>query len=319
MSVPFSAKTLNRAYGAYTPSTVHITNTEMAYFYRKYLFQKAISQVVATVPETWKRAKNWLMYLIFGAGYVGVFNTKEYGIMFDRVGLGGLNVFYQPSYFIVANPLITPSRNVQIGTDGELIMLQPTYSGIADLCIYYGDMLALAAETAAVNLQNSKISTVFAADSKTAAESFKKLYDNISSGEPAVTVDKNLFRQDEKGALVPAWLMFAQNVKNTYVVSDIISDMRKIEAMFDSAVGIPNANTDKRERLVTDEVNANNVSTYSLLSMWIENLQESCKRIHSLFGIGKSELWFDWRFPPEMNNGGDMDASGTVDARAADV
>ena len=97
------------------------------------------------------------------------------------------------------------------------------------------------------------------------------------------------------------------------------SDMRKIEAMFDSAVGIPNANTDKRERLVTDEVNANNVSTYSLLSMWIENLQESCKRIHSLFGIGKSEIWFDWRFPPEMNNGGDMDASGTVDARTADV
>ena len=316
MSVPYSAKQLNRAYSAYTPSTVHVTNTEMAYFYRRYLFQKAVAQVKVTVPRTWERAKNWLMYLIFGTGYVGVFNTREYGIMFDRVGLGGLNVFYQPSYFIAANPLITPSRQVQVGTEGELIMLQPTYSGISDLCIYYGDLLALAAETAAVNLQNSKISTIFAADSKSASESFKKLYDSISSGEPATTVDKSLFKVDERGQLVPGWLMFSQNVKNTYVVSDILSDMRKIEAMFDSEVGIPNANTDKKERLVTNEVDANNVSTYSLLSMWLENLQESCERVHRMFGISKNELWFDWRFTNNMK-GGDNDASDTVNAGTA--
>ena len=318
MAVPYSAKQLNRAYSAYTPSTVHVTNTEMAYFYRRYLFQKAIAQVKATVPRTWERAENWLMYLIFGTGYVGVFNTSEYGVMFDRVGLGGLNVFYQPSYFIVANPLITPSRQVQIGAEGELLMLQPTYSGIADLCIYYGDLLALAAETAAVNLQNSKISTIFAADSKSAAESFKKLYDSISSGEPATTVDKSLFKTDERGQLVPGWLMFSQNVKNTYVVSDILSDMRKIEAMFDSEVGIPNANTDKKERLVTNEVDANNISTYSLLSMWLENLQESSERVHKMFGLSKSDLWFDWRFPPDMT-GGDDDASDRINASTAGI
>ena len=318
MDIPYSAKQLNRAYSAYTPSTVHVTNTKMAYFYRRYLFQKAIAQVKVTVPRTWERAKNWLMYLIFGTGYVGVFNTQEYGIMFDRVGLGGLNVFYQPSYFIVANWLITLSRQVQIGTEGELLMLQPTYSGIADLCIYYGDLLALAAETAAVNLQNSKISTIFAADSKSAAESFKKLYDSISAGQPATTVDKSLFKQDDRGQLIPAWLMFSQNVKNTYVVSDILSDMRKIEAMFDSEVGIPNANTDKKERLVTNEVNANNVSTYSLLSMWLENLQESCERVHKMFGLTKSDLWFDWRFPPDMT-GGDDNASDRIDASTAGV
>ena len=45
LGVPFSTKQLNRAYSAYTPSTVHVTNTEMAYFYRRYLFQKAIAQV----------------------------------------------------------------------------------------------------------------------------------------------------------------------------------------------------------------------------------------------------------------------------------
>ena len=127
-----------------------------------------------------------------------------------------------------------------------------------------------------------------------------------------------MFKTDERGQLVPGWLMFSQNVKNTYVVSDILSDMRKIEAMFDSEVGIPNANTDKKERLVTNEVDANNVSTYSLLSMWLENLQESCERVHRMFGLGKSDLWFDWRFPPDMS-GGDDDASNRIDASAAGV
>ena len=312
MAVPFSTQQLNQVYASYTPSTVHVTNTECAYFFRKYLFQKAVAQVKPIVPDHWPT--NWLMYNIFGRGYVGVFNTAEYGIMYDRVGLGGLDVFYQPSYFIVANPLITPSRRVALHTEGEIIQLQPDYSGIVDLCTYYGDLMALAAETAGMNLQNSKLSFVFGAENKAAGESFKKLYDNIAHGEPAVVVDKKLFLDEGNGRLIPAWQMFNQDVGASYIVSDILSDLRKIETMFDAEVGIPSANTDKRERLISDEVNANNVSTYSLLSLWMENLQRSCERIHRLFGLTKADLWFDWRFPPTIggdDDGGDDDTGRT--------
>ena len=51
--------------------------------------------------------------------------------------------------------------------------------------------------------------------------------------------------------------MFQQNVGQNYIVSDILSDMRKIDAMLDAEVGIPNANTDKKERVQSAEVNAN--------------------------------------------------------------
>jgi hypothetical protein len=28
-------------------------------------------------------------------------------------------------------------------------------------------------------------------------------------------------------------------------------------------------------------------------------LQRSCERVHKLFRLDKSQLWVDWRFPPD--------------------
>ena len=76
---------------------------------------------------------------------------------------------------------------------------------------FYADMLALSAETAGVDLVNSKLAYVFGAKNKAQAESFKKMFDQIGSGQPAAYIDKTLF--DEEGN--PGWTMFNQNLKNT--------------------------------------------------------------------------------------------------------
>ena len=89
-------------------------------------------------------------------------------------------------------------------------------------------------------------------------------------------------------------------MKNVYISSDILSDMRKIEAMFDTDIGIPNANTDKRERLVTDEVNANNIETQSKCAMWLEELKDSIKATNEMFGL---DISVDWRFPEAFEGG----------------
>lgn len=297
MPLPYSTKELNEIAASKSPSTLHVTNTAAAFFFRKYFFEKAIAQVKPTVPEYWPT--NRLMYLLFGDGYCGIFETDIYGIIYDRVGLCGYNVFYQPSHFIVANPMITGNQTVQIGTQGVLLHLQPDYCGIVDICIHYGDLMAIATETLTTNLFNSKLSFVFAGKSKATAEALKKMYDLISRGEPAAFVDEKLFETDMQGHTVPLWQMFQQDVGRNYISDRILSDMRKIEAMFDAQVGIPNANTDKRERLISSEVEANDVSTYSLISLWIENLQKGAEEAHKMFGLTKKQLWFDWRFPPE--------------------
>ena len=66
--------------------------------------------------------------------------------------------------------------------------------------------------------------------------------------------------------------------------------------MFDTDVGIPNANTDKRERMITDEVNANNIETLTRCELWLEELQKSCKNTENMFGI---DIQVDWRHDPD--------------------
>ena len=61
-------------------------------------------------------------------------------------------------------------------------------------------------------------------------------------------------------------------------------------------IGVPNANTDKKERLITDEVESNNVETRLLGDLWLEELRKGCEEAREMFGI---ELNVDWRYPNE--------------------
>lgn len=294
--IPAMADHINVRNWASSPSTVHCRNTGLSQYFARYLLQKAMSLFKWELPESW--SKSYFLYVLYCWGYLAVVNTNKFGVIPQACTLSGYNVFYQPTHALVTNPLLRGNLQPAIDKQCTLIRLQPDYGGIFDIVSYYADMLALCAESVGVNLMNTHLSYVFSANNKTAAESFKKLADKISSGEVAVVVDKNLFKEDGS----KNWEAFEQNLKQVYIASDVLSDMRKIEAMFDTDIGIPNANTDKRERLITDEVNANNIETVSKCSMWLDELKESCAKTNNMFGLNIS---VDWRFPQMLSPGGD--------------
>ena len=286
---PFDYQTLNYYNASRSPSTVHVKNTRLRRYFRKYLFQKAISVFKWQLPEEWD--KDYFLYTLFGLGYIAVIDTDQYGVICQGGALGGYNLYYRPSYIIITNPLIKGTITANLDTDCALIKLQPDYGSIMDLVGYYADQLAIAAESLGINMLNVKSGTVFGAESKAKAESYKKMYDTLSDGDPAVVIDKKLL--DDQGK--PTWFPFTQHIKESYVVTDILSDMRKIESMFDTDIGIPNANTDKRERLITDEVNANNVETATRCELWLETLRKGIDKANSKYG---TEISVDWRVNP---------------------
>ena len=286
---PFDYQTLNYYNASRSPSTVHVKNTRLRRYFRKYLFQKAISVFKWQLPEEWD--KDYFLYTLFGLGYIAVVDTDQYGVICQGGALGGYNLYYRPSYIIITNPLIKGTITANLDTDCALIKLQPDYGSIMDLVGYYADQLAIAAESLGINMLNVKSGTVFGAESKAKAESYKKMYDTLSDGDPAVVIDKKLL--DDQGN--PTWFPFTQHIKESYVVTDILSDMRKIESMFDTDIGIPNANTDKRERLITDEVNANNVETATRCELWLETLRKGINKANSKYGLTIS---VDWRVNP---------------------
>jgi len=287
--IPVGYGDINLYNAQFSPSTVHVKNVMLQRYFRKYLLQKAISVFKWQLPEEWD--EDYFKYVLYGIGYIAVLETKSFGVICQHGALGGYNLYYRPSYIMVTNPLIKGTITANIGTDCALIKLQPDYSSIMDIVSFYADQLALCAEAVGMNLVNVKTATVFGAKDKTQAESYKKMYDKLGDGNPAVFIDKNLL--DDTGK--PAWFPFVQNMKEQYITPDILADMRKIENKFDTDIGIPNANTDKRERLITDEVNSNNVETATRCELWLESIRKGIDQANRMYNLS---LAVDWRVNP---------------------
>ena len=292
-AAPYMYDYVNACVSQHSPSTVHTKNTELQRFFARYLLQKAMSVFKWDLPETWDR--DYFLYVLYGIGYIAVINTDKYGVIPQQCGLDGYNIFYQPKRALVTNPLLKGLRRLDIGTQCTLIKLQPDYGSVMDLVGFYADMMALTAETAGVNLVNSRLSYVFFGKNKNTAESQKKLFDRVASGEPATFVDTALYDVQSGN---PSWIPFQQNVGQNYIAGDALADLRKWEMMFDTDVGIPNANTDKKERLIRDEVTANNVEVTSKADLWLDQLQKSFAQTSKMFGV---KLGVEWRNKPQVS------------------
>ena len=94
-------------------------------------------------------------------------------------------------------------------------------------------------------------------------------------------IDKNLLNEDGS----QNWDFFLQNVGQNFIVDKVMDALKNLEDQFNTRIGIPNANTQKRERLITDEVKANDVDTHSLVYLWLNTLRDGLERVNKRFNL----------------------------------
>lgn len=267
-------------------------NNYTAQYYRKYLFQKLLSCFDWTIPKLWSR--DYFLYVLFGWGFIGIIDTgaDKWGVVPQRCGIYGYNLFYMPTKIRVSNPLLPEATEFTINEDCAVLKVNPNYTGVMDIVDYYAVKLAMMSADIESNLFNSKLSYLFTVADQTAAATVKKLYDQIAQGTPAVVVDKKILtEQGEK-----SWQVFQQNLKQNYIVSDLLQDMRRVENDFCSKVGIPSTNTEKRERMSESEVTRNDVETESLIDAWLTRLQDDIRTANELFpdiNLSVKKRWND--------------------------
>lgn len=291
MSAPFMYDHINAAASLANPSTMHASNTALTWYFSRYLTQKAVSVFEWTIPQEWGR--DYMLYALYLFGHVAMVKTPEFGIIPQACTLSGYDVFYRPTRVCIGNPLIR-EKEFRLHKNAELLKLTPDYGGIYDKILYYASMMSLIAEDAGVNLVNSKLSFVFAPTTKSAAEAYKKMYDGIGSGEPATFVDRKLFHDDGS----PAWAEFTQNLQQNYITDRLLVDLRRVENDFCTDVGIPNTNTQKAERMVVDEVNANNIETSATAELWLDTMHRCIDDIERTFPELSGKIAVDWRHSP---------------------
>jgi len=272
---------INRYNAKFSPSTVHSSNTGLQNFFVKYLLQQAISRYEFTLPDKPGWDKAYFTYTLFIAGHGAVLNTPKFGTIFQFCTLGGYDINYMPKTATITNPALEETYTRTIHKDCEIIKMQPLYGSILDIVGYYADMMALTSEAIGVNILNSKLAYVFAAANKAVAESYKKLFDTVASGSPAVVVDEKLYDK-ATGKLKMDY--FTQDLRENYIANDLFESLKNIENKFYTDMGFYNA-VEKKERLLVDEVNANNEATMSKCSLWLETMKESMQAANDMFGL----------------------------------
>ena len=275
-SIPF--QDLFNQFFARKPKDVDgIANTSAMYYRMKLL--KLILQrfEFANLPETWD--KDYFLEHLFLDGVICITDTSA-GVLALKTGVTGIGIFDQPTECIIVNPVLGQMRRT-INEDCALIKIQLDYQGVGWMLNRYSALLAMCDSSIAVNLLNTKATFVFGATSKAQAETFKAIFDKISMGQPAV------FTSENNTTLIKEQ-MFTMPAKENFIADDVQLLKRKIINEFLTDIGISNANTDKRERLVTDEVNANNDEIVANIQHWYDNINEGLNKANELFSLNLS-------------------------------
>jgi len=143
--------------------------------------------------------------------------------------------------------------------------------------LMYAARIAEIERTLDVNVKAQKTPLIIACDDKDIL-SLKNVYKQIDGNMPAIWVDKNL----NLGAIQ------VLNTNAPFICDKLADYKHDVWADAMTFLGIANANTDKRERLVTDEVNANNAFVDMNAAYMLQAREMACEEINRLFGLSVS-------------------------------
>ena len=271
-------------YFSIRPKTVESLNNDTTFYYYEWLIKKIFGVYkLLNTSDGWDI--DYIKERLFLEGKFCITDTAL-GVLPLRCGVAGLNVFEHPTKCVIANPVLGNLERT-IGIDCALVKLQYNYKGIGDMLRRYATMLALCDAAVSVNLMNTKVSVIFGAETKAEAESFKVIVDEVTAGNPAVFTSTNIVTK------LKDRVVFA-DTKNQFIAQDVQNLKQSIINDFLSEVGINNANTEKRERLVTNEVGSNRQEVRSGAEHWLETINEGLAEANKLYNLNLKMILADW-------------------------
>lgn len=279
INIPVDYEGLN-IYNSMRSVAGRVQNDLNTAYYMRALYQRATSGTKFELPEEWKRAKRYFKNVLYTQGFIAVIKTKEYGIIPQICGFSGYGLYLQPTKILVNQPLVQFEGT--IGEDCELIHLTGDYRGIWDIIEHYAIRLSVAITSVDCALMNERVSFLAAGKNKAASETIKYLYERISAGEPFSVYDKESLKSNELSEKDdPIWT-FSQDVASQYVSDKLLADIDTILQQFDREIGIA-AVGEKKERMITDEVNIQVQDSCARSETWFEVLSDSFDLVNDLF------------------------------------
>ena len=275
-------------YGGYysaPPFLNNQPNAAMDYWTRS-LFQRLTALIdFENLPkgstEQYEWDKDALKYGLFMLGYLAIFKSKSYGIVPQPGTLSGFGLQFQPSGVMIATPYFQFERPLKIGVETELLKLTPDYCGVYDIVTKYAAELKEIDTSIRSAARASRLGYIMVASDDKSARTLKALRERIINGDDAI-IDDKLIGKDKIDPSVLPWHTFERDIKENYILSELLDDRRKTLVDFYKEIGVRMVE-DKKERMITAEVDAGNAETFIRSEVWIETLKESCDKVNAMF------------------------------------
>ena len=281
-SPPYTADQISAYNGSYNPAGVKLDSYTYRYFLRD-LYQRVGYFIKwSGMPETW--LTDYVNFSLVYCGYCGVLKTDEYGVIPQWGTLSGWGIYQQPNRLSCINTYIQRSQML-IGEECELLRLTPDLRGLWDVIDFYAVKLALVSKAFDMSALSSKVSYAVAAKSKAAAQTIKAIFDKAQAGEPLVVYDPaSVLPDDDNFPQKAPWQEFRRDVHEGLILEETLDAMERLYHQFYSVVGIPYANT-RQERTLQLQAEMDAGGTQSRVRQMIDNLERSCQRVNTLYGL----------------------------------
>lgn len=248
------------------------------------------------LPETMNA--RFLEMCLYYNGQAALLYSDEYGYINTMAADGGyINIYGLPteincySYrFNERRSLYTIDTGEEKGSECILVMNNYERVPTSATLSLFAYRLAEAQRTADVNIKAQRTPILITTDQKQYF-TLKKMYEEYDGNTPAIFADKNLISPDA---------LKAMKTDAPFLCNDIYQYKREIWNEALTFLGIQNL-SEKRERLITGEVDSNN----ELLNLNLQSLlvprKEACRQFNEKYGL-MGEKAIDVRVRSDLYN-----------------
>lgn len=212
-------------------------------------------------------------------GYV-VFCEVENELRSLLGALSGVSPYLQPTEYVIANPVIKSSKVYKVGVDciplyatRERRIAPEAVKNIINTYAARLDKIDTSIDRAIINTRQVR---VFTADTPQAYKSIENL----------ITMEQNA---DKSATVIPSDILanvqahFPQ-IKNQYVLDMLLRDKRAILSDFMVQFGIDSLPYEKKERMLTDEIDGNGDEIVICRNGFAGWIDEQLQKVNKIFG-----------------------------------
>lgn len=218
-------------------------------------------------------------------GFCCVFKNDVYGIITSKCALTGVDIYDMPNGFTYTQAVVGSSSHVMtnlidgvIGWGSSADKLYYNSRGVVGRQIeWYADILSDIDVTEKILLINGRATTSVTAKSDNALTALTEFYRQLENGEIVIPkIDSGVLDSTEN-------VLKDFHHNGVLGLAELDTCRQNILKMFYSDMGISYA-TEKRERLITDEIAADEDSLSSNIIDWLNCRIDFANAVNSLFG-----------------------------------